>query len=251
MKKLKRIFSILFILALPAGAQELSDRLHLKLMNQSMSASPSVIDRNLFLAYKPEKAVSTVAAAFAHENFSKLHYLTKNQNGVFVLSYRLPDYFIYINDSFRKNQPSSLTNTVYYRIIIDGVWTTDPVNINRTEDNSGIELSWINIPDEAREIKKGLQTSKNNQVTFSFKAPAGRRIYLSGDFNGWDPFMHRLYEDTALPGYYTITLRIPPGIHHYYYIVDGIIIKDPDNPEIGYNREGSAASRLIIPNTGS
>jgi hypothetical protein len=63
-------------------------------------------------------------------------------------------------------------------------------------------------------------TSAPAIVTFAFRAPAANRVYLVGDFNGWDPNATPLRR-AATGAVWTVELPLPRGLHAYAFIVDG------------------------------
>jgi len=71
--------------------------------------------------------------------------------------------------------------------------------------------------------------SAKSKVTFSYRPErAEARVFVAGDFNGWNP--------TATPlermgdGYFRATVEIADGRHGYKFVVDGKWIADPLNP---------------------
>jgi len=48
------------------------------------------------------------------------------------------------------------------------------------------------------------------------------------------------------PGFYTLTLPLPPGSFQYLFYSNGEQITDPENPRRLYNREGRAVSEGIV-----
>ena len=47
--------------------------------------------------------------------------------------------------------------------------------------------------------------------------------------------------------YYTITLRVAPGTHAYYFVSNGTLISDPLNPRIDYSLDGTQRSVFTVP----
>lgn len=189
-----------------------------------------------------------VGIAFAHEGFSKVYWFRKlvflPDNGIVAESKNKiePDY-----------QDSGILFYVYtipkdmkeleYRLIINGLWTTDPVNPVYRVDSAGLGRSLVPIPVG----EKPLSTFDGppGSLIFSYTAPAGEAITVGGNFNGWDPFMYELQEKT--PGHYSLTLSLPPGTYHYVFFHRGQRILDPHNPHRIYTKDGKPASLAIIP----
>ena len=65
------------------------------------------------------------------------------------------------------------------------------------------------------------------EVVFALDAPRAGKVYLVGDFNGWNPTMDGM---TSREGPWEIRLFLVPGRYRYQFVVDGERISDPDNP---------------------
>ncbi len=55
-------------------------------------------------------------------------------------------------------------------------------------------------------------------VQFRLEAPDASTVRLAGSFTNWQP-RHALHQ--TVPGTWTITLPLPPGVHDYAFVVDG------------------------------
>jgi hypothetical protein len=131
-----------------------------------------------------------------------------------------------------------------YRLVINGLWTTDPGNsLTRRDAVSGLALSVLPVPPKITKPDplKGLPKGLN----FSFNGPPGELITVAGNFNNWDPFMYELNESP--PGAYSINIPLPSGTYHYVFFYRGQRYVDPDNPRRIYSRNGSAASVIEVP----
>jgi hypothetical protein len=130
-----------------------------------------------------------------------------------------------------------------YRLVIDGLWTTDPANtLTRKDRVSGLVYSVIPIP--AAEKTPGPLNGPPGSLHFSFKGPPGETITVAGSFNGWDPFMYELTEGPA--GLYSLTLPLPPGRYQYVFFHRGERFLDPYNSSRVYSKDGKAASEIVI-----
>jgi len=69
-------------------------------------------------------------------------------------------------------------------------------------------------------------------VVFNFRAEGkGKRIFLAGNFNGWNPSDEKfLMKDDDGDSIWTITVKLTPGSYQYKYVVDGQWTKDPYSP---------------------
>ena len=66
---------------------------------------------------------------------------------------------------------------------------------------------------------------KRNEIEFNLLAPDAQSVYLSGDFNHWDPSSHPL--ERTSEGFWKIYLNLDPGPYQYRFLVDGQWHNDP------------------------
>ena len=216
----------------PAGRIIESLPLHLELAGLKAAKAPTVVAGELVLSVSgPFRAV---AAAFAHEGFAILHPYERNRQGVFVLAYPVP-----------LNRSEDLA----YRVIIDGVWTTDAANPNRREDpDTGLILSTAHVP-VLSDLHLGLYKLVDDDgitARFLFRATSGESVTVCGDFDNWDPFIHELTETS--PGIYRLDLPLTPGRHYYSFNYRGEALPDPLNPAKASSRDGRVVSVLVLSN---
>lgn len=231
--KILKLFVVILIplLSLPAGAVENPDlQVHLAVTGMEQPEPPHFIDGNLILSYSSNRDLRFVGAAFEHEDFREIHPFFENSHGVFVLVYPLPE-------------DRSITE-LRYRVVADGLWIPDPTAEHTVTDINGLEVSRIPIPPRFRRITEVPFVRPDGRTRFIYSAPPGYRVYIAGDFNNWDPFMHRLTETE--PGTYEITLSLQPGEHFYYFVSNGLKILDPRNPRKGVDYEGTEASLFRV-----
>lgn len=222
---------ILFILtAYSLPAFEVDDiNLHLKITGITEASAPEIWRDYLILTAKPRNQVRFVGAAFSTDSFQTIHGYRKNSHDVYFLILPLPR-----------------DEIVDYRIIIDGIWIEDPENDQRVRDRNGLYLSRLTFPpaQRARRLSPILK-DESGTVEFYIKTTPGKRIYLAGDFNRWDPYMTALKEDE--PGFYSATLSIKPGRYAYYFLIDGEPVPDPLNFQKNQSLTGEDVSILFIP----
>ena len=228
--KKKLLFAVLLLLLSPLvlSADHVTVQLHLAITEAVAAAPPEVIDDHLVLTYKGSRQYRFVGAAFRHEDFKVIHPFYVNENGVYILTYPLEE---------------GMSN-LEYRLVVDGLWITDPQNINRSTDAAGITLSNFMIPE-----KEGPPESPRNDkgsVTFQYFGTRGQRVYIYGDFNNWDPYMYRLEEKPG-SGAYSCRLRLSPGTYRYKFIVDGTSLPDPLNDDRILDSFGETASVFTVP----
>jgi hypothetical protein len=203
-------------------------------------------------------AYRRVGIAFAGEGFSKVYWFRKLM--VPVDAYPPQDPAQASDPPRRKaSDPSTVfadsgilfhvytipenVREVEYRLIIDGLWTTDPLNpLQKTDPGSGIDRSVVPLPEIPR--RPSTFNGPPGSLSFTYAAPPGERITVAGTFNRWDPFMYELQETG--PGIYTLILPLPPGVYHYVFFHRGERILDPHNPNRVYTRDGKTASEAAV-----
>lgn len=62
--------------------------------------------------------------------------------------------------------------------------------------------------------------------TFSFTAPTALSVQLVGDFTHWEEQPIHLKKESG--GVWRATVELPPGTHHYRFIVDSQWCDDPE-----------------------
>ena len=62
--------------------------------------------------------------------------------------------------------------------------------------------------------------------TFSFRAPEASSVQLVGDFTQWQERPVNLQK--GADGVWQTTVSLPPGTHHYRFLVDGEWRDDPE-----------------------
>ena len=58
-------------------------------------------------------------------------------------------------------------------------------------------------------------------VRFMLMDSEARSVALAGSFNEWSTSSHPLARDARSPRTWTIVVALPPGEHHFMYVVDG------------------------------
>ncbi|MEP6732063.1 MAG: isoamylase early set domain-containing protein, partial [bacterium] len=83
-------------------------------------------------------------------------------------------------------------------------------------------------------------------VTFVFVAPDAKSVQVVGDFNNWG------LDDSGLParnlqGVWSVTARIPAGVHRYAFVVNGKTwVADPTAPRSSGDDFGKPSSALVV-----
>ncbi|QEN09396.1 hypothetical protein EXM22_15940 [Oceanispirochaeta crateris] len=230
MMKNKLILLFFLISSTLLQAFEINDiNLHLKITGLTEAGPPEVWRDHLILTSKPNRQARFVGAAFSIDSYQQIYSYQKNEHGVYFLILPLPS-----------------EEVVDYRIIIDGIWIEDPENPNSIRDRNGLHLSRLTFPPEqrVRQLSPVLRDEKGT-VEFYIQTSPGKRVYLAGDFNRWDPYMTALREKE--PGLYSAVLSIKPGRYAYYFLIDGEPVPDPLNFQKNQDLTGKDVSILYIP----
>jgi hypothetical protein len=203
-------------------------RLHLKLTDMEIAGSPEVYFDQIIFSYKSEEPVRHVGIAFAHEDFREIHTYQRNSHGVF---------FFLLSWPYVEN--------IDYRLIVDGIWMTDPACSSFVPGSNGVELTRFSVGRERANEKVSPQIDQQNQVVCRYWGGEGDTVYLAGDFNNWDPYMFPMKETS--PGFYEIALNLSGGVYHYCYYINGKSSTDPLNERVAINPFGEEVSRLDVP----
>jgi Glycogen recognition site of AMP-activated protein kinase len=82
---------------------------------------------------------------------------------------------------------------------------------------------------------------------FVFLAPRAERVAITGDWIHWDPVGIPL-ESPRGDGVWVAEIRVPPGLHHYVFVVDGTDWRPDPNAaaqvDDGFGRRNSV---LLVP----
>jgi hypothetical protein len=250
---MKRIVSlVIFILILTASFSFAEDwesyEVIGRLLEIQTPVAPVIYD-NLVI-FTAASDLRKVGVAFAHEGFSNIYWFRQLlipqdwKNPVTLPGEKFPSPYKDSGIQFFVYQLPDYLRELEYRIVVNGLWTTDPSNPQtRRDPASGLAMSILNLPPRPANYHplNGLPEG----LSFSFKGPPGETVTVAGNFNGWDPFMYELREAPA--GHYSLTIPLPPGTYQYVFFHRGQRYVDPYNPRRIYSRDGSAASEVVIP----
>lgn len=141
---------------------------------------------------------------------------------------------------YMLDRPADLTE-ISYRLIIDGLWTSDPINPDKTYDETaGITLSHVNIGSTLPEVTY----TKADGTKFIYNGEPGQTVRLSGTFTNWDSWIYQL-EETS-PGFYELNLPLPAGKYYYNYYLGMNAVVDKTNPNRAYTEDGRVSSVITV-----
>lgn len=134
--------------------------------------------------------------------------------------------------------------TFRYKFLVDGIWISDPVNLDKTDDGSGSFVS----------VARGYRSGESRHVSFrilpdstiEFRRWDDRAKYVSivGDFNNWNPENDILSRDAL--NIWRLKKKLPKGTYRYKYIVDGQWTPDVYNTRSASDAIGGICSVLTI-----
>lgn len=230
MKKLCLCLVVLITCSLlVSAADDYEHRMILANVNKVMP--PKVVGK--YIIFTQAKEYRHVGIAFEFEDYKIVHSFERipfdnqrNNRGM----------LFYILDI-----PEHLTE-IHYRVELDGLWTSDPLNANTFYDYTlGLSVSSIKVPFAKNARTKILE---NGCVQFYFEGTPGQIVHLGGSFNNWDPFMYEMQEVNA--GEYYLSLPIPRGSWTYAFFVGSNQIHDKTNHKVVFSSEGKKASLIEI-----
>jgi len=129
-----------------------------------------------------------------------------------------------------------------YRLVLDGLWTTDPLNPNKEYDESvNLYFSKLDIPGI---ISTLTEVRADDSVRFIYKGEQGLQLRLAGTFSNWDPWIYEMNE--IQPGLYELNLPLTSGTYYYNYYVGLTPILDNTNPNKAYTLDGRSASVITV-----
>jgi len=212
------------------------------LLNLRGPAAPVVYDDAVI--FTAPSSWRRVGISFAYEDFSRVYWLKQ-------LLYPRDPAEITGRRNVSPYQDSGMLFHVQiipenigdldYRMVIDGLWTTDPMNPVTVAGTGGIYNSRVSMP--AR-LRAPLPDASPGLLSFTFYAPPGEKITVGGNFNNWDPFMYEMKETGN--GIYSLYLALPPGTYQYVFFHRGERHLDPVNPDRIYTKDGKPASQAQI-----
>jgi len=203
-----------------------------------------------FVVFTADSSLRRVGVAFAHENFANIYWYRPliipqdRRNPIILPGEKIPSPYRDSGMQFFAYQVPDHLSELEYRLIINGLWTIDPANLqSRRDPASGLAMSILTMPH--RTIRQNPISALPEGLFFTFKGPPGEIVTIAGDFNSWDPFMYEMREGPR--GVYSITIQLPPGTYQYVFFLQGRRFTDPSNPRRIYARNGSAASEIVVP----
>lgn len=196
------------------------------LMTDNIATGKPVIQDGLLFTYKDRKAEKVLISG--NFSFWKKEKMARGKDGVWF-------YFL-SNDDF--------SGKIEYKFNVDGLWTEDPSNAYKDDDNRGSYLSLAEIEKPSDGKLVSYKLNGRNRILFRTYKPEARLISLVGDFNGWNPEHDVMRRGTD--GIWRLEKRLSAGTYRYKFIVDGEWLPDVYNPESASDSAGDICSIIKI-----
>lgn len=193
-----------------------------------------------FAVFTADKSNRYVGIAFDFENYEKIHSFYKNT--FYDIDLQPRDAILFYVCKIPEK-----TREISYRLVIDGVWTTDPLNPNKYYDyeaDTFFSKLEVTTPEEIKTEKIEVTGKSKNSIRFIYKGKPNQKIRLGGSFTNWDSYIYELSETS--PGFYELTLSLSPGTYYYSYYNGNMSFVDNTNPLKAYTTDGKIASILEV-----
>lgn len=245
------ILGFLFLVAAVAYTEDAYTTVYLGELRQAHA--PRLLGNQLLFTYQQQKPLFAVAIAFGHQDYTRLHYLEKNEYDVFLFLLPIDTIDLELSE-------------LQYLYIVDGIWVNDPLNPDMRSDFAGKHYSITSLPRIDRPttspIQRGDQTvfffdplnrdavhmSDISGTTYYPNTDQSLVVFLAGSFGGWDPGSYPLQRmEKQNVTYYQLSLPLPSGTYRYYFVVNGVPVLDPLNENVIIEPNGRRTSLLKVP----
>ncbi|MCQ2611138.1 MAG: glycogen-binding domain-containing protein [Treponema sp.] len=241
-KKTVLTLAVLFSTLIPVFAKEAKSENGYQFVNSyeyrlvaaDIKQISSPYQQDDYVVFTADASPRHVGIAFDFEGYKVVH------------SYQRKNY--YDQDGNKKSSlyfyilelPRGIEN-INYRLIIDGIWTTDPTNFNADYNPyTGIEVSTLNVKNN--HLKE--TSCEEDGVHFIYEGKSGQIVRLAGTFTSWDSSIYVLTE--TQPGFYEIYLPLPSGTYYYSYYIGTKSFPDVSNHDRAYSSDGRITSKLVV-----
>ncbi len=193
---------------------------------------PKITDEYILFTADPK--YRTVGIAFDFEDYQIIHpfqvYFSTDEDGK-----KTPKHLFYCYKRQHK------ITTINYRLVIEGLWTTDPLNPNKVYDDD-INL-YFSVVEDVDSIKYQTEQLEDGTIHFIYKGEEGEYVQLAGTFCNWDPWIYTMQE--TYPGFYELTLPLPCGTYYYNYYIGMTPVMDDTNPEKAFAKSDNRMVSVI------
>ena len=205
---------------------------------QKLQGPSAPFEKDGCIVFSAELGPRYVGIAFDFENYQIIHPFmrksTYDQNGDHVNTW----YFYILEDVPQ-------TDKIYYRMIIDGLWTTDSLNPQQYYDTrTGIHLSELTIQKQGTAALRTGAVRGGAATHFVYRGKSGQKVRLAGTFTKWDSWIYELKETAA--GFYELDLPLPSGTYYYVYYIGVDRFPDVTNHDRAWTDDGRPISKLVV-----
>ncbi|MCR5045927.1 MAG: isoamylase [Treponema sp.] len=205
---------------------------------QKLQGPSAPFEKDGCIVFSAELGPRYVGIAFDFENYQIIHPFmrksTYDENGEHVNTW----YFYILEDVPQ-------TNKIYYRMIIDGLWTTDSLNPQQYYDTqTGIHLSELTVHKRGAAETRTSDQNGGSLTHFVYRGKSGQKVRLAGTFTKWDSWIYELKETAA--GLYELDLPLPNGVYYYVYYIGTERFPDNTNHDRAWTEDGRPISKLLV-----
>lgn len=201
-----------------------------------------------YAVFTAENTTRFVGIAFEYENFKSVHPFniknTRDFEGKISASCKF----------FVLEIPKD-TKKIRYRIVIDGLWTTDPLNLKKDFDSSTqMYFSVLEVPEIFPPQTQVIASDKSDSFThvdngsqivrFVYLGEPGLVVRVGGTFTNWDSWIYIMQEVES--GKYILDISLSQGTYFYSYYTGISSFVDNTNPHKGYCPDGSITSIINV-----
>lgn len=205
---------------------------------QQLQEPGAPFEKDGSIVFSAEEGPRYIGIAFDFENYQIIHPFFKKTTYDENQEVRRSWYFYILEDVPEKKK-------IYYRMIIDGLWTTDPLNPSQFYDTeTGIHLSEVEIKTQKAAATRIYTKSGDSTAHFVYRGKSGQKVRLAGTFTKWDSWIYELKE--TAPGFYEFDLPLARGTYYYNYYIGTRQFPDATNPDRAYSDSGAPVSKIVI-----
>ncbi|GMV41050.1 MAG: hypothetical protein AMXMBFR64_27660 [Myxococcales bacterium] len=124
-----------------------------------------------------------------------------------------------------------------------------PVTVTDPAGHTDTELLTVTVEAGTPPVKPPPpDPTKCGEVELKLAAPGATQVLLAGSFNGWAATPEAAINlfDSDGDGVWATTITVEPGTYQYKFIVDGVWMADPANPQTVDDGFGGVNSVLVV-----
>lgn len=196
-------------------------------------------EKDDYIVFTHDNSARSVGIAFDFEDYKIIHQFKVRK--IVDMNFSEKDAILF----YLLEKPRGIQN-ISYRLIVDGLWTSDPLNENSFYDEKlGIVVSHIAVKKKEAQKTESV-TDVRKTVHFLYRGNSGEHIYVTGSFAHWDPWIYEMKETSY--GVYELDIALPAGTHYYLFYNGLNSFPDAANRERAYASDGRLASVVRVKN---